>query len=427
MSYSDLELKNCTQVAYADLGTALNYLKATDPGKSSYSIAELEKVAKLFGSDVGSLSCLTADQKKNWRISCVHDTNDENGFYACVIETSPGKAVVAFRGSESMSDPSNLVNDWIKSDFGLLNSTETSQHSEVRRFLSQRGNELNRYGELTMTGHSLGGNLAEYATIVSSEYGLDDNIDHCYSFDGPGFSDEFIARYGGQIVQMSSKMTHYRWSLVGGLLFDLPGVTYVTCNVKNTENDTYGPFTRHDTKFLDLDKDGNIVEGTRDPLSWVLYGLSKGVELNAFNYLLLSFVMFRSGFASIREFCENLFVTANSFYKTIHDAVKNFFHRNEAFFRVNTVSLRSDADNIAGAIARVKKSVSEMFDSVQSLNGMWKGPANAAFSEKFAQERASIDAYLDRIQSYVDSVESDCRAYDKSESMAMELIASIKA
>ena len=72
-----------------------------------------------------------------------------------------------------------------------------------------------------MTGHSLGGNLAEYATVMSYKYGLDKKIKQCASLDGPGFSDEFIKTNREHILAMSGVMKHYKWSLISGMLLDL--------------------------------------------------------------------------------------------------------------------------------------------------------------------------------------------------------------
>ena len=126
-------------------------------------------------------------------------------FYACIVETSPGNAVVCFRGSEDMSDPNNLKNDWIYADMGLLNSTCTNQQAEVERFLAANKELLSKYDNITMTGHSLGGNLAEYATIMSYKYGLDTKIKQCVSMDGPGFSDEFIRANREHIANMKRR------------------------------------------------------------------------------------------------------------------------------------------------------------------------------------------------------------------------------
>ncbi|MBQ5994620.1 MAG: DUF2974 domain-containing protein [Clostridia bacterium] len=281
MGYTDNEMRNFTQIAYADLTKGYEALCASHPGKTSFSIAELKQASLDAGvkpSQLKSLNCLTDAQMQNWTISGIHDTNSSNGFYACIIETSPGNAAVGFRGSENMGSLDNVVNDWTKADLGLVNSTCTNQQAEVNNFLEKYKTQLNGYDSLAMAGHSLGGNLAEYATIVSVNYGLNDNITQCMSMDGPGFSDEFINEHRAEIEAMSGVMKHPRWSFVGTMLNDLPGVDYRYVQVENKGDDKYNSFTRHDTKYLVYDENGNLVDGEQDGLSKVTSVISEGVD-----------------------------------------------------------------------------------------------------------------------------------------------------
>lgn len=253
--YDDLQLRAFTQIAYIDLESKYNYYIANnslvDHKVSLYDLLAEEEIEKFEKLNISKT------ELKNWKISGVYDANEENGFYACIIETSPGNAVIAFRGSEDPSKIGNAKNDWIDSDLKLLNSISTTQQKEVERFFANNQDLLQKYDNLTLTGHSLGGNLAEYGTIISEKYALDEKIKQCYSLDGPGFSDEFINKYRSQINKMSSKMCHYRWSLVGKILNDLPNVTYkqvgVSDDSNNLDDQKYNLFTRHDTKYLDID------------------------------------------------------------------------------------------------------------------------------------------------------------------------------
>lgn len=236
MAYSDKDLRTFTQIAYTNFSDAPEILvKDSDNGNVDCTIANLESKTNPPKDGYPYNTTITADQKQNWKIVSIHDTNAQNGFYACIVETSPGNAVVCFRGSEDMSDPNNLKNDWIYADMGLLNSTCTNQQAEVERFLAANKELLSKYDNITMTGHSLGGNLAEYATIMSYKYGLDTKIKQCVSMDGPGFSDEFIRANREHIANMKGVIKHYRWSWVGNLLFDLPGVEYQDVSINEDE------------------------------------------------------------------------------------------------------------------------------------------------------------------------------------------------
>lgn len=283
MAYSDLQSRAFTQIAYMDLDEKyVDYCKAN--GTDSAPLSEI-----LSTKEYNKLISLGIKEEEinSWSISGVHNTNSDNGFYACIIETSPGEAAVGFRGSEPMDELGNVVNDWVGADIGLVNSTCTNQQEEVDRFLQKYQEQLNGYDSVAMAGHSLGGNLAEYATIVSYKYGLDDNITQCVSMDGPGFSKEFIDMYRDQIEKMSGVMYHPRWSFVGTMLNDLPGVEYqyvqVEAKVTEDENgneivDNYNAATRHDTKYLVYDENGKLVEGEQDDLSKITSVISEGVD-----------------------------------------------------------------------------------------------------------------------------------------------------
>lgn len=276
MAYTDIQMRAFTQIAYMDLDRRYQDY-CTNNNVSSVPLNELlteDQKQQLIDLDIKEEEIAT------WKISGIHNTNDTNGFYACIIETSEnGEAAVGFRGSEDMLVTSNMVNDWVKADLGLVNSTCTNQQAEVECFLAEYSSVLSKYNNLAMTGHSLGGNLAEYATVVSYKYGLDKNIKQCMSLDGPGFSNEFISEYREQIDKMSGVMNHPRWSFVGTMLSDLPGVSYRYVEVSNKENkEEYNSLTRHDTVYLDHDDNGNFIPGEQDRLSCITSLMSKGLD-----------------------------------------------------------------------------------------------------------------------------------------------------
>lgn len=215
---------------------------------------------------------LTMKQLDDWKIVGIHDTNDTNGFSACVIETSPGQATVAFRGSEDMFEGhQNARKDWADADFRLLDSVQTRQQAEAERFLNENRKLLARYDSLSMTGHSLGGNLAEYATLVSEKYGLDGRIKQCVSLDGPGFNKEFHEKHRARIEKMNSVMTHYQWSLVGRCLTPVAKDNRTGSVKSEARSDLMG---RHSLDKIEFGEDGGIVRdsSTNDPYNGALIG-----------------------------------------------------------------------------------------------------------------------------------------------------------
>ena len=257
MSYSDEELKFSSAIAYKDFSTEIGIL--TDQGKKPpFSISEL---CKASGKEVSEVfPGADCDKISKWTIVDYYDNNSETGFYGCLIETEPGKAVIAFRGSEGMDNLDNLQHDWIEADFGLMNSTLTEQQKDAEIFLKQisKSDYIKDYDYLATTGHSLGGNLAMHAVITSSLYGLSDKIQQCVSLDGPGVSSEYIEKYRPYIELEKNKITHYRWSPVGALLNDLPGVERIKLVFKA---DGVGDLLimRHELKNLVFDSNGNAI------------------------------------------------------------------------------------------------------------------------------------------------------------------------
>ncbi len=275
---SDKRMVAASQVAYMHLDSFFQEAMEKMGKNASFTFKEIAK--RLTGDNLRIYNYIKnelASDIDDWKIVAVHDTNDKNGFSCCVMETPDGAGVVGFRGSEALTSLANGIHDWTEADILLINETCTKQQREVRNFLKRNKELLSRYNELCMTGHSLGGNLAEYATIVSEEYGLDGNITQCVSLDGPGFSGEFLKKYKDKIAHMSPKMKHYRWSFVGNLLNDLPDCEYHYVAVRNRDDDKYNSFNRHDTKYLDYDGD-SLVEGEQDTLSRITQKISLGVD-----------------------------------------------------------------------------------------------------------------------------------------------------
>ena len=235
----------------------------------------------------------------DWKIIDIKSLNDlsidgSNGFYAVMIETGEGQAMVGFRGSESF-ETWQTEEDWFIADVGLLNSTETKEQQAAREYMAYLQNTYgSKYTEWYTTGHSLGGNLAEHAAITAPE---DMNIVHSWSLDGPGVSNEYLDYWSNEIAFRLDVLTHYQWSWVGGLLnrFEIDEFDqYIETEdyddnftldydnrwikLKFDENGNYSGceigideahylssfFFRHDTCFAYLDENGYFIPGEYD-------------------------------------------------------------------------------------------------------------------------------------------------------------------
>lgn len=66
-------------------------------------------------------------------------------------------------------------------------------------------NEEYDYENYATSGHSLGGNLSAHAGLTAPEE-MRNKITQCYSFDGPGFSNEYIAEHQDEIEAFGTKL-----------------------------------------------------------------------------------------------------------------------------------------------------------------------------------------------------------------------------
>ena len=282
--YTDGEMLLATQIAYLDIpkkmhGQSLSkwieqQMKVLDHSDSQYST--MEKIMNMVNDPDHGIR-----NWESWKVVDVCDHNHVSGMYATLIDNGSGDAIIGFRGSES-ENLGNIVTDWVASDLGLLNNTLTPQQADAEIYTDYLWSEYgDKYDSFSFSGHSLGGNLAMHAAI-NAPVGMRDNIDHAISFDGPGFSNEYLMSHAAQINAMSGKMDHYAWSAVGSLLFAVPGSNYMVIAANDPEGkEGLGQLLwRHDTPNVIM-KNGHVIAGERDPLAFVLDHVSKGVELAA--------------------------------------------------------------------------------------------------------------------------------------------------
>ena len=436
MAYSDLQMKAFSRIAYMDLNSYYQSHKGDGPVHLGDALSPSQK------SELIKMG-IPEKEFSNWTLAAVHDTNADNGFYCCVIETSPGQATVAFRGSEGMeSGVSNAMNDWARADIGLLKETDTAQQMEVRRFYEQNADLLKSYDSVATTGHSLGGNLAEYAAIVSPEYGLDSKITQCVSLDGPGFSDNFISKYGDQIAQMNGKMRHVRWSFVGRLLHDLPGVTYETADVHNVPGaDKYNCFTRHSLDYLNVDPaTGQVVPGSPDalaiggkivstlidnappyvayPLKWVAQGVTIGIGL------------YNEGKKFFSSLKDKIFGKKSSAGGSSHSGGAGRHFGGSSGGKANIIKV--SPEEIRAAITRYQAEKDRLMEAVavcnsaaQMLARSWAGPSFIQMTAKLASAYKNLQESIQRTEDAIDELKKTVGimtdAENKIKSMASSL------
>ena len=93
----------------------------------------------------------------------------------------------------------------------------------ARDYIGNQDGDLN----ITVSGHSTGGNHAQYVTIAYNKnltgYEEINDIDKCVSFDGQGFSNAFLDKYSEAIEERASKIISYcpTVAIVGALIKEI--------------------------------------------------------------------------------------------------------------------------------------------------------------------------------------------------------------
>ncbi len=164
------------------------------------------------------LTAVSKDENlMNMNIATTHRDNADGGgggYSAVFVNPDSKEAVVAFRGT--------ALNEW-KDDFTAGGDVSSKQQQNALDWYQEAYKEcgLDDY-YVTVTGHSKGGNKAKYITV------LDGSVDRCVSFDGQGFSDEFMENYKDQIEQRQYKIENNNvdYDYVNLLLNDIGNTTY---------------------------------------------------------------------------------------------------------------------------------------------------------------------------------------------------------
>lgn len=139
----------------------------------------------------------------------------ENGTTIALCFTEKGNAedaIVAFRGTSGGAE-------WVDNVQGL-NETDTRCQKEALDFIESLSSD-----NITVTGHSKGGNKAMYVAITS------DKVTRCVAYDGQGFSQEFVDKYWAEIQKKSGNIKAYSLATdyVHALLFPVPDAEQIYC------------------------------------------------------------------------------------------------------------------------------------------------------------------------------------------------------
>lgn len=147
------------------------------------------KILELIQNNKKLSSLIITAQSKEMN----YDTKGLNA--TCFLDKSSNEATFVFRGTGS--------GEWV--DNGVaFSEPDSPQQLEALEYFERslkRYKLLEKNYSINVTGHSKGGNKAQFITIHS------DIVGECYSFDGQGFSKEALEQYKNKIEQNQHKIT----------------------------------------------------------------------------------------------------------------------------------------------------------------------------------------------------------------------------
>ena len=160
--------------------------------------------------------------------------------YCFAFPDNAKDALVAFSGTTKK--------EW-GDDFEGLTSIDTPRQIDAKRYI----NSLS-YENITVTGHSKGGNKAMYVTVLC------DKVSRCVSMDGQGFSLEFLNYYAPEISERAGIIKNYsvKTDFVHVLLFQLPGSQQIYCEGYRTDRPNNAARHHEGYSFFNI-KDGKLV------------------------------------------------------------------------------------------------------------------------------------------------------------------------
>ncbi len=183
----------------------------------------------------------------NLEIRDTHTVN-ETGEAACLfVDPSTNEAIVTFKGTGGGEWKDNFEAGTTM-DHGGADPTISPQQDRAIEYME--GLDLEGYDQVTVTGHSKGGNKAKTVTLFNDE------VDRCVSFDGQGFSDEFVEAHADKIAENQSKVENHSVDsdFVNLLLNDFGEQHYYEGH--GTENN----FPKNHDPSTFFDENGNMIE-----------------------------------------------------------------------------------------------------------------------------------------------------------------------
>ena len=207
-------------------------------GTTHTSGKEWAELIRAIQKDKKLASLIRTDEKLTIDVEENGQTTKADVAYVYVEKGDTKHAIVTFKGTTG-------PNEWADDVYAMGVSDSLSQ-LQALEFVHGLD-----YSDIIAVGHSKGGNKAQYVGITS------DKVSRAVSFDGEGFSKQFLDKYKDEISVKAEKLTCYavESDFVHELGSEISGADYKY--VKGVGIEDFGE-NHCSNSFFTVDDDGNV-------------------------------------------------------------------------------------------------------------------------------------------------------------------------
>lgn len=223
VTYADKDLFNAMKIPYPSSNADLLDVIKTMSDDDIYALSQQKSIKNhtMTGKEWADIFRALKADPQIMSLECKSYDDKAKGF--CYVSPS-GEAYVTFKGTSG-------AYEW-KDDALGLGMADTPCQEWALDYI-----ESLPYDNITVAGHSKGGNKAQYVTILS------DKVDRCVSMDGQGFSKEFLEKYQVEIERKGALIKNYSYKndFVHILMNYVPGAQQIYCDGTNTGIECHNP------------------------------------------------------------------------------------------------------------------------------------------------------------------------------------------
>ncbi len=160
-----------------------------------------------------------------------NEKENEKQFSAIVIHNNEDEMYISYIGTDAS------IYGW-KEDFNMAFMDNVPCQIEGKEYLEKISNKY-KNKKIRIGGHSKGGNVAIYAAITA-EKDVKERIIKVYNYDGPGFNNEIIKKYGKDAIIKKIETYFPQESIIGRIMNHQEKCTIASSNQKGIlQHDIY--------------------------------------------------------------------------------------------------------------------------------------------------------------------------------------------